>query len=547
MFFKQSQTPEHIGLKETLAGVHLETEYGRLALKALTPLNAGKALQLQEAWDEIGAFLKAQENHPGLMKEMKHLLQGMKNIRRFLSAAAAGAVLTEVELFEIKKQAFGMDRLRKYMHQHRGVLLPAVTLQDVQWLMDLLDPEETRIETFYLYDAYDEALKKVRQCKLRLEETMVRLQKRREREMTAATGLVPLWNGDVLMDKTRGDQKKNMEALGTYHVSGETNQEWIYRQGGEEGQDQWEALLLKESILEEKVRCRLSAHIGNEADALTHNTFAVGQLDLIIGKTMLSRGYGGSKPVIRQGPGIDIRQGRHPVLEKGLRRNARRITPVDISLKQGATVITGANMGGKTMVLKMVALLSSLAQMGFWVPAEHMAFRPVNWLYFSSGDDQSQSLGLSTFGAEIHGLKHILDHTHEEGLILLDELASGTNPSEGACISRAIVTYLREGACVSLVTTHYDGVGDLPQVKHLQVMGLKRDMLISLKTVIEEKGWQQGVLDEAMDYRLQPKESGTPVPRDAIAVAELMGFKPEILREARRILEMESVEPREAE
>lgn len=545
-FFKHPHLPEQIGLKESLTDMQLETEYGRLAMAELSPFQSFDSQQLQNAWEEIDLYMKAQEEHPNRLKEVRQLLHGIKNIQRFFRAAADEAVLSDVELFEIKKQAFSMDRLRGYLQRHRKINIPAVQLEDVQWLIQLLDPEGTRIETFYLYDVYDEALKNLRNTKKQLGDEMIKHRKTLERQMIEALEIMPLWNGDVLIPKKHPNKKDEMEALDTYALSGETSQEWIYKQKVDPRQEKMETLLMEEASIEQGIRKKLSSNIGKKAASLLKNTEAVGHLDLVIGKTMLAIRYKGCKPVQCSTKLIEIKEGRHPVLEKTLRRHKRKIMPISIHLHQGVTVITGANMGGKTMALKMVALLTSLAQMGFWVPAEAFTFHPVDWVYLSSGDEQSQDLGLSTFGAEIYGLKKVLDRMEENGLILLDELASGTNPTEGSCISRAIVGYLNKGKSMSLVTTHYDGVGNMPGVTHLQVVGLNRKLWTALQQAIEEKGWSPGLFEEAMDYRLLRKEPGTPVPKDAIAVAEIMGLNQEILQEARRMLEQESEVPREA-
>jgi len=543
-FFQHPRLPEQIGLQETLRDIQLETEYGRLALTELVPYKTTESAQLQEAWEEIDCFFNAQQDHPNQLKEIRQLLHGVKNTRKFLKVAADEAVLSDVEFFEIKKQAFSMERVRKYFQRHRKLDRPSVQLDDVQWLIQLLDPEGTRIETFYLYDAYDEALKQVRKQKQQLEEERLKHRKTAEKQVADKLETAPLWNGDVLISKTQPDLKNNMEALGTYTLSGETNQEWIYRQRTDPRQTEIENLLVEEASIEHRVRKKLSAAIGEKAALLLKNTVALGHLDLLVGKTMLAIRYRGCKPVQCNMQEISIVEGRHPVLEKTLRQHKRQIMPISLHLRQGVTVVTGANMGGKTMALKMVALLTALAQMGFWVPAEAFAFQPVEWIYFSTGDEQSQALGLSTFGAEIYWLKRILEMTTEKGLVLLDELASGTNPKEGSCISRAIVDYLNKGASLSLVTTHYDAVGSIPDVRHLQVVGLNRKKWTTLQRDIAEKGWSPGLFEEAMDYRLLQKEPGSPVPKDAIAVAEIMGLNQEILKEARRLLELESDVPR---
>jgi DNA mismatch repair protein MutS2 len=536
-FFLHPQLPEKIGLTDTLSKMPLETEYGRLARAAVKPYDTSRKNELEVAWQEIGQFLQSHQEHPGILKEIRQLLHGMKNIRKSLKSAAANEVLTDVELFEVKKQAFAMERIRSALNRHRRLLVHSVTLCEVLWLIELLDPENTRIETFYLYDQYDPSLKQIRKAKQELEERLLLKGKKLERELMEATKIQPLWNGEVLVPKNEKKQKERLLKLGTYEPSGETSSEWIFRQRRHPESDEIENLLLQEEALEYTIRKRLSITIGEGAHTLLKNTEVLGHLDLLVGKTLLAVRHQACRPQMCQRKQIIITGGRHPVLEEILHKNHQKMMPIDLTMKQGATVITGANMGGKTMTLKMAALLTTMAQMGFWVPADEFLFHPVKWLYFSSGDEQSQLMGLSTFGAEIHALKKVLDMTDESGLILLDELASGTNPREGASISCAIVAHLCKSAAISVITTHYDGVGDLQGVTHLQVVGLQREILQLLQQKIKDNGWSPGLFEAAMDYRLRLKEPGTPVPKDAIAVAEIMGLKQEILEEARKNME----------
>ncbi len=117
-------------------------------------------------------------------------------------------------------------------------------------------------------------------------------------------------------------------------------------------------------------------------------------------------------------------------------------TPISIELKEGVSCITGANMGGKTVSLKLVGLLTTMAQHGLLVPAKKMVLGLNNFIKASIGDIQSTEKGLSTFGGEIKLIQEAIELSDKKGLILIDELASGTNPEEGYALSKAIVEYL---------------------------------------------------------------------------------------------------------
>lgn len=121
-------------------------------------------------------------------------------------------------------------------------------------------------------------------------------------------------------------------------------------------------------------------------------------------------------------------------------------------------------------------------------------------------------------------------------MILIDELARGTNPEEGYAISKAIVSYLKNKNSITLLTTHYDNVANLEGVSHLQVVGLSKvDIMDLAKEInVEEK---MEIINKYMDYRLRPVEKHTLVPKDALNIARIMGLEEQILKLAEEYLE----------
>ncbi|SFH73430.1 MutS domain V [Tindallia magadiensis] len=535
-YFMNSDTPDQIGLKDFMAKVPVETEYGRIMKENLDPYPLEDKETLNVLYAEIQEMIQAKEEHPGLLKELRRLLHGQKNIRKSIENAGKQQVLSDVEFFEIKKQGLAMQRLSRHLKKHKRILFPSVKLYSVQWLTELLDPEETGIETFYIYDAYDSKLKALRSQKLQLQEAMIKEEKNREKQIEEITGLKVLWNKELHIPKENSAYRESLEALNTYVLANETKSHWVYRPLRQEKEDVLEDIRREEEVLEQKIRQWLSRCIGDKSKELLENTYRIAHLDLLLGKVAMAITFRCCKPKISEKAEISIFSGRHTGLEERLKKDKLSCIPVDLTAEKGVTLITGANMGGKTMSLKMTALLLALAQMGFWVPAESFSFMPMHYIYFSTGDQQSQEKGLSTFGAELEGLKKALEVADKQGVILLDELASGTNPKEGYGISKAIVENLSQRSAISIVTTHYDGIGEIPEVRHLQVVGLREENLEHLKEELREARSVAGIFEKYMDYRLRPKESKDPVPRDAIRVAEIMGLPESIIKNAQTYL-----------
>jgi DNA mismatch repair ATPase MutS len=193
-------------------------------------------------------------------------------------------------------------------------------------------------------------------------------------------------------------------------------------------------------------------------------------------------------------------------------------------------------MGGKTVTLKMIGILVWLSQMGLFVPAEKMSLSLRGFIFVSIGDEQDVDLGLSTFGAEIIKVTKAVELSEKTGLVLIDELARGTNPKEGYAISKALISRLKTKSSMTVITTHFDGLADDDDVKHLQVCGLQGVDFTKLKDEIDNPSIGMDILHEHMDYRLKEIHSPEEVPKDAVRIAKLMGLDADILEDARSIL-----------
>lgn len=251
-------------------------------------------------------------------------------------------------------------------------------------------------------------------------------------------------------------------------------------------------------------------------------TKRVANLDLSLEKANLAVLTKSIRPVVSDECEVVIKNGIHLKVEHELRKRGYDFTPISIDLKSGSTIITGVNMGGKTVTLKLIGLLSMMAQMGFLVPAEYFKTCLFDFYMCQAGDMQSLDTGLSTFGAEIINLNEAVKLKDKRGIVLVDEIARGTNPKEGRAITLAILSYFNKSNCIAVFTTHFDGVDE--GVRHFEVIGLKYDEKVKSMDLKELNKW--------MDYRLREVFGKYEVPKDAIKVASLLGFNEEILKMA---------------
>lgn len=184
-------------------------------------------------------------------------------------------------------------------------------------------------------------------------------------------------------------------------------------------------------------------------------------------------------------------------------------------------------MGGKSVALKTIAENVLLFHMGFFVFAKEAKISLLDFLFFVSDDMQDISKGLSTFGAEIIKLKEVNRYLNNgSGLIIFDEFARGTNPKEGQKFVRALAKYLNIKDSLSIITTHFDAV-TTKEMKHYQVVGLKKLNFDELKNKILASNNSMELIQENMDFSLEETEN-TEVPKDAYNIAKLIGLDDEI-------------------
>ena len=198
----------------------------------------------------------------------------------------------------------------------------------------------------------------------------------------------------------------------------------------------------------ERILRELSASVAAHAPALVKLVETTADLDVVLASATLSRGWGGTPVTVSDD--VRLLGARHPLLD--------RKTAVAIDLDLGAlraVVISGPNTGGKTVALKTLGLAALLHQAGLWPPATSASLPVFDRVLADIGDRQSIEMSLSTFSGHLRTLVEILEVATERSLVLLDEVAAGTDPEEGSALAQALVARLVRQARLSVVTTHY--------------------------------------------------------------------------------------------
>ena len=211
-------------------------------------------------------------------------------------------------------------------------------------------------------------------------------------------------------------------------------------------------LAIKEKEEIEKVLETLSQMLFNETANLKYNIDTIAEFDFIFARGILAKTMKASCPVFNDRGYINIKKGRHPLIDE------KKVVPIDIYLGKDFSmlVITGPNTGGKTVSLKTVGLFTLMGQAGLHIPAfdgsELAVFKEV---YADIGDEQSIEQSLSTFSSHMKNTVSILKDADEKSLVLFDELGAGTDPTEGAALAMSILTFLHNKDIRVMATTHY--------------------------------------------------------------------------------------------
>jgi DNA mismatch repair protein MutS2 len=516
-----------LGFDWLVAAVAPLSCYGERLFADLVPYRAGEETRAQARAQSIAGFASL-----GLerLDALRAALGDLPDVTGTIARATIGDLLEDPDFLEISRFCSTIA--------HIDELLPA---RSGRWIANeavlaagaALDPGSSDGIGFYLADAFDAELPIARE-RLGREQAELDAARGRERER-AAQGLG--------REEISGDEfivmRADLHAPLPEGVRVVREAPTYLLCALEFGDASLAALESRDAAAddagkaEERVRVRLSANVALHADGLIEACSNTGEIDILVAAARFALRYRCTPAALEAEPMLAFEQARFLPLEEELASAGRRFVPLDLALHDAA-VLTGPNMGGKSVSLQTCGFVALCAAFGLPVPAARARsslFDQIAWL--GLGRDAQAGGLLSSFAREVLELKEILARAAPRLLILGDEFARTTTPREGKALLVALLERLRERGARGLLATHLDGIADAAGVRHFAVRGLR-----AIPSRASERDVEAALdaLAQAMDYTIAEVKSDGAARADAIALTALLGLDGDFVDAAYRAL-----------
>ncbi|MDD4685507.1 MAG: hypothetical protein PHD45_09795 [Bacteroidales bacterium] len=403
------------------------------------------------------------------LKKVRGVLAHINDISGTVKQLEQNLILDDISLFQIKQFSIFCYKISSYIFDIDNYLEDnlkgKLNLPDLNKVIKILDPEGLMLSQFYIYNAYSKELAK----------------KRQEWEIA----------------------KKQED---------ETKVNNIY---------------LEIEDLENEIRERLSKELKAYSQDFKSAIRLIGEIDksFALAEYFLDNNF--TKPIFSTTNQINYKELSYPPLVSKLKELNKTYQPIDITLTHKPCLVTGANMAGKTILLKSLYLSQLLLQFGFFVPAKESEIVLVEDILCSIGDHQDEEAGLSSYASEILLLDNIIKKVKQgnQYLVLVDELARTTNPKEGVALVDSFLNILSQHNSFSVTTTHYSGI--TTQANRLRVKGFipnDRQKEISINEISNQ-----------IDYSLI-EDHEMIIPNEALYLADLLKVDKEFIEGARKLI-----------
>ncbi|MHB1551689.1 MAG: lysine 5,6-aminomutase reactivase ATPase KamC [Vulcanimicrobiaceae bacterium] len=506
------------------------SEYGRRAFAELSPLRRGEEAAAAARSSRVAELARRLDGSH--VDGLRATLRGMPDALQAIAGAAIGGVLADAEFVEIQRLLDGAFRIESLLGD-AGDLLPALG-GGLRSLGGALECGRTRTGGFYLADDFDRSLAAARSRAAEAQSEYDAVRERLVLRVAATLGREDLPGDEfvVMRDDLRGPlsaQIRVVREAPTYFLC-----ELELDAATVEALRARDAAAEDVASAEEAVRARLSELVRARARDLEALAGSIGAIDVVVAQVRFSQRHACVAAEIAAEPVVAFREARFLPLAAELEREGRSYEPISVDLHDVA-VLTGPNMGGKSIALRTCGFIATLAAFGIPVPAASARvglFEEIAWLGIG-GEREAGGL-LSSFAEEVVRLRDILARSAPRMLVLADEFARTTTPHEGKALVIALVGALRARGRTALLATHLAGIAEATGARHFGVRGMRGIPAAPPRGDLQAA---LALLAASMDYSIEEIAEGGERPADAIALARLLGLDDDLIAAARSALE----------
>ena len=463
-------------------------------------------------------------------------LGGAHDVRSLAEKAGRGGVLDPQDLLDIATTLECAREMKSSISRLDEALpILAAIVDGIEPLVQTTDAINRSINqrgevTDQASPALGSLRREIRKLHDRLHQRMQEILSSNVAKGIAQEAIITLRDGRYVIP-IKADMRGQLKGI-VHDVSGSGATVWLEPLVVVELGNKWREAQLEEEREVERVLRALSAEVGAQAQAVVWDVEGLAQIDLALAKARLGDDIGApelpyagdDQSWLVDGPAqLHLLLARHPLLHAP-------VIPTTITVGGGqyrVLLITGPNTGGKTVALKTAGLLALMAQSGLPVPADRGTRMPIFTAIFADiGDEQSIEQSLSTFSSHMRNIIGIVEAADERSLVLLDELAAGTDPTEGAALARAILAKLLRAGALTVATTHH---GELKAFAH----------------------GTEGVINASVEFNLETLSPtyhltiGLPGRSNALEIAQRLGMPLAMIDEARRSIAPEQLQVEE--
>lgn len=500
------------------------SEPGRRAYDRLEPLRPGQEAQAQQRADATADMAKRID--AAEVDALRDALRTMPDPVPAISRAAMGATLEDAHLLELLRFLDVAQRLHKYVP----------VSAEVRRIAQQLEPGRAGKFGFYLSDAFDASLASVRagadRAQAEYDASRGRLAQRAAREL----GRDEIPGGEfIVMREAASALPRGIRVVReapTYLLC-----ELELDDPALEALRKRDDAAARVAQAEEGVRAQTSREVRAYAQPLEALAEAVGEFDMRLAQVRFTQQHACVPARIVTERTLRFTNARYLPLQSELEAQGRRYAPISIDLSDAA-VLTGPNMGGKSVALRTCGFVALLAAFGIPVPAERAQsaiFDEIAWL----GIGAFEELGglLSSFAREVVRLNELLARPASQALLLIDEFARTTTPHEGKALLVALIRVLRRRGRLAFIATHLAGIAAAAQARHFAVRGLRN---VPKGAPAGDLAAALASLADSMDYAVAEVGDGGAPQADAVALAHLLGLDDDIVAEAAGVLRGEA-------